>query len=581
MLRVCLRRVRVRWNEWIGAGEVRCNGGPTFSLMLHLLLTNHSSLQDLGDIRQMIVCCLDLWPYLDDEYDLDEDLEDESDMNQDIEDDFETVLLKKLKKALQEVLKEIEIWAQQYETDGLYKDAAYLYGRIHSELKVESRIVPTLAAVYEKMGDYPAAELAHETMIRMILDAGDDPDEEIVPEVETFSRLLNLFHTRLQVLGSASQTYARLSIVYRAAVLDLEQLNAALFDQGLIVLDSLGRNSFASLHVAVKRNALNLARLLLDKGANPNAKEFTEATPLHIAVGNGAKEMVKLLLDWSADTEIKDLVDRTPIQIASSRKRNDSILLLLIEKGAEIETRDLNRHTPLGKAIISDSLSSAQILIRHGADVNATRFESNIERTLLCEAVRKGKEWAVNLLLENGANPQAVDGRGRQALHYAIEDCQESMVKVLLDHGGVKDVTVGPMLLHLAVSGGNLTIIEMILKAGVGTNKTESWGETPLHYLVRLGSTHLAKIVDLLLEFGAQVNIGNQYADTPLHIAVIFCRPEVVQMLIDAGANPYLVNTRGETAMDMARSASSNVGSEEIWKIMHSHINPPFANTTG
>lgn len=261
------------------------------SLMLHLLLTNHSSLQDLGDMRQLIVCCLELKPYLDDEYysdedPEDEDLEDESDMIQDI---FVIVLFKKLKKALQEVLKEIEVWAQQYEIDGLYKDAAYLYGRIHSELKVESRIVPTLAAVYEKMGDYPAAELAHEKMMRIILDAGDDPDEEIVPKVETLSRLLNSFHTRLQVLGSASQTCAKLSIVYRAAVLDLEQLNVALFDQGLIVLDYLDQTYISSLHIAVKKNALNLARFLLQKGAKLGPKERLRRHALTHSCARGDK----------------------------------------------------------------------------------------------------------------------------------------------------------------------------------------------------------------------------------------------------------------------------------------------------
>ena len=485
-------------------------------------------------------------------------------------------------------MKETEVWAQQYEADGRYKDAAYLYGRIFSDLTDENEIVPRLAAVYEKIGDYPAAELAQEKLMSIILDNPDvyDTHEELVPEVETLSRLLNLFHTRLQVLGSASQTYARLSIVGRAAVLDLEQLNAALFDQGLIVLDYLDQLNISSLHIAMQRRAPNLARLLLQKGANPNLKDDDGDTPLHIAVKYRIEAMVKLLLHWEADTEIKDLGGSTPIHSASSRWRNDSILLLLIEKGAEIETRNLREQTPLGNAIDSDSPSCAQILIRHGANVNATWNKSNIGGTLLFEAVRQGKEWAVNLLLGKGANPHEIDARGRQALEYAIEAGQESMVRVLIDHGGIQHVTAGPTdkttSLHLAVCNENLTIVEMILKAGADINEQNFLGGTPLHGSISHGPANLAQIVGLLLQFGAQVNMRDDFANTPLHSAARCGRSEVVQMLLDAGADPHLVDMRGDTAMDIARKWPSWRSSEPQYKdiqhMLSSHI---AANTRG
>ena len=233
--------------------------------------------------------------------------------------------------------------------------------------------------------------------------------------------------------------------------------------------------------------------------------------------------------------------------------------------------------TPLCNAIDSDSPSFAQILIRHGADVNAKWSKYSTSATLLFEAVRRS-QWAVNLLLENGANPQADDGIGQQVLDYAVETSQESMVKVLLDHGGLKDVTVGPTLkatsLHLAVSRGKLTIIEMILKAGADTNEKDQWGNAPLHRSSLASSTHLAQIVGLLLKFGAQVNLGNHYANTPLHLAVYFGRPDVVQMILDTGPDPNLLNSRGETAWDVAQKSFSRQSwdprRKEILKILSS-----------
>ena len=542
---------------------MRRNGGLTLSSVLQVPLTKYSSLQDLGDIRQLIVCFKDHYSHL-----------------------YDFAHSQTLNKALQDVVKETEGWAQQYEADGRYKDAAYLHGRIRHDLTEENQILPNLAAVYEKIGDYPAAELAQEKLLRIMLaEEGVGTNVKQVREVETLSRLLNLFHSRLQVLGSASQIYAKLSIVYRAAVLDLEQLNAALLDQGLIALDYLDQMKFSSLHIAAKKNALNLARLLLERGANLNLKDDVGDIPLHLAVGYETEEMVELLLNWGADTEIKDKHGRTPIQIASSRGRSEPILLNLIIKGAKIETRSSEERTPLGTAIDCDSPLSARMLIEHGADVNAEYSLWNHGGTLLLEAVKQKKEWAVKLLLEEGANPQAIDGAGRQALHYAVEAGQESMVKVLLEHDGIQHVTVSSMfkftLLHLAVFGGNLTIIEMILKAGADTNEQDFLGDTSLHELINRGTANFEQIFDLLLKFGAQVNMGNNNYATPLHLAASHCRPEAVLMLLDAGADPYLVNRRGETALNVAQKwcrHDSDPRYKQIQQMLSSHI---AANSRG
>ena len=542
------------------------NGGLTLSSILQVPLTKYSSLQDLGDIRQLIVCFNDTSRRI-----------------------YSFLHIQVLDQALQDVVKETEVWAQQYEADGRYRDAAYLYGRVHSDLKEESRIVPTLAAVYEKMGDYPAAELAQEKLMRtMLANRWLSTNEEQVREVETLSRLLNLFHTRLQVLGPASQTYAKLSIVYRAAGLDIEHLNAALLDQGLIVLDYLDQLGTSFLHVAVKNNAPNLARLLLQKGANLDLKDNCGETPLHIAVKNGTEEMVKLLLDWDADTEIKDTRGSTPIQTASLRGKNESIPLLLIERRADAETRDCRGLTPLGNAIESDSPSSAQILIRHGANVNAT--SSDFSSTLLCKAVREKKEWAVKMLLEKGANSQTIDSKGRQALYYAVEAGQELMVKWLLSYGGMKKGIAKPVsfrktsTLDCAVRGSNLSIVEMVLKAGADTNEQDFLGNTPLHESITFARTHLAQIVGLLLNFGAQVNIANNRAETPLHLAVWLRQSEVVPILLDAGADPHLVDYFGETALSKAHHWSlypynPSPRDKEILQMLETHTNRLFANT--
>ena len=512
-------------------------------------------------------------------------------MNQHNEYISETVHFKTLHEVLQDVLNETEAWAQQYEADGRYRDAAYLYGRIHSDLTEETRIVPSLAAVYEKLGDYPAAELAQAMLIETIFaDGWDDTNEEHTREVNTISRLLNIFHTRLQVLGSASQTYAKMSIVYRAAVLDLEQLNIALFEQGLIVLDYFDLWNCSSLHIAARKKAPNLTRLLLQKSAHLNLKDDTGATPLHIAVGDGTEEVVQLLLIHGADTEIKDNHGNTAIQEALSTKASEALLPLLIEKGANIEARDLQGRTPLCNAIISDSPTSAGYLIRHGADINANCEDSNTLGTLLFEAVRQRKEWALKLLLEEGANLQARDVKGRRALYYAVRRGPASIVKVLLDHGATENAAAGPAsttgltLLHCAMFEPNVTIVEMILKAGVDANGQDLVGDTALHMLMRTGKSPLKQLVNLLVKFGAQINSVNFFADTPLHVAVINHRgPEMVQLLLDAGANPHLTDIVGRTPLTLAQiqaGTSSDARDQETLNILRTHVWRPSSQAS-
>ncbi len=476
------------------------------------------------------------------------------------------------------MVNETEAWARQYETDGRYKDAAYLYSRIHSDLEEDSKIVPTLAAVYEKMGDFPAAELAQGKLMELIFAEGwEESNEEQMREVDTILRLFNLFHTRLQILYPAFQPYAKIFITYRAAVLDIEQLNTALFEQGSIVLNYLDPWGCSPLHIATKKRAPNLVRLLLQKRALLNLKDGSGVTPLHIAVGHGTEQIVQLLLNNGAHTEVKDSSGNTAVQRALSKRKDVVTLSLLIDKGADIEARDIVGRTPLCNAIVSNSLITARYLIKRGADANAKCDISNTLGTLLFEAVRQKKEWAVELLLEGGADLQARDITGRRVLYYAVRGGQESMVKVLLDHGATETLTTGPVsnsgstILHCAMIKPNLTIVEMILKAGVDVNGRDLIGDTALHGLVRSGPQPLEQTVSLLLNLGAEINMVNNDSDTPLHLAVSHDRLRIAQMLLDAGADPRLMNVYGQTPLTMALfryPSSSDAQVKEPWDII-------------
>jgi ankyrin repeat protein len=133
------------------------------------------------------------------------------------------------------------------------------------------------------------------------------------------------------------------------------------------------------LNEATKAGDVVKIRQLLEQGADINAKSGVfEWTPLHIAIALGKPYIMKLLIEKGADLEARDRDQRTPLQIAAlsgfieNAKIYTNIAKLLIEKGADVNARDTSQSTPLHFAAFRGNVYLAELLIKKGADINAT-----------------------------------------------------------------------------------------------------------------------------------------------------------------------------------------------------------------
>ncbi len=264
---------------------------------------------------------------------------------------------------------------------------------------------------------------------------------------------------------------------------------------------------------AVLSGHADVAAVLLDHGANPDARGYCSVMPLHRAAQKGRTDLARLLLDHGANVNIKGgSIEITPLHWAATHVE---VAEFLIDKGADVNAIDKNLITPLHRAALGSGSKVAKILIDKGADVNA---KDSRGRTPLHDAAGYGNDQMVELLIERGAQVDVKDKRGTTALYSAASGTKDSKETVELLLAAGADINIkrtaepdkGFGILHAAIKNSNPRVVEMLITKGLDINAETATGRTPLELArdtTRLGSTAKRKrkvIVDMLLKHGAK-----------------------------------------------------------------------------
>ena len=107
--------------------------------------------------------------------------------------------------------------------------------------------------------------------------------------------------------------------------------------------------------------------------------------------------------------------------------------------------------------------------------------------------------------------------------------------------------------LHEAAKRGNLPFLVECLSNGVSPNALDKAGATPLHWAAR--GAHLDCAQELLKRPNCRADVQNKLGDTALHNAAYKGAVELVQLLLEKGANKAVRNNNGETPYDLAKNA--------------------------
>lgn len=298
--------------------------------------------------------------------------------------------------------------------------------------------------------------------------------------------------------------------------------------------------------------------------------------------GYTAQSVEWVCMTETIDQSVLDSVS-TPCFYAPPGNLNDLMDSIVVSSEAQARAAitagvdvngSLHGDTPLLAAIARDRFAIMKQLIKAGADVNH-RSVLYKGLTPLMHASRLGRERMCNLLLDSGANIDAVDNNGKSALMYAAKNGRKNIIKLLLSRGAspllldkrgrdasyyakksgyrsgnVKliereklqySTTLKPRgqasrvsELMRAAGDGDVNKLRQLIVAGAAIDAVDSRNATALHYSLESRNNMAA---NALIKAGVNVNKVDRDKNTPLLLAVKNGAGEVVSLLLDRGAN--------------------------------------------
>ncbi|KAH8977684.1 ankyrin repeat-containing domain protein [Lactarius hatsudake] len=340
-------------------------------------------------------------------------------------------------------------------------------------------------------------------------------------------------------------------------------------------VNALDEDGATPLHFASSYGMLELARLLLDSGAHANVKNVLGQTPLHLVSqeegpSNEDPNIARLLLERVMDVNARDNDQATPLHFACYRGNFETALVLL-DHGAEVNARDVDGQTPLLRISLGQNSRIAQLILERGADVNARDKDQTTPLHLACHVLCFE---TASVLLARGAKADARNADGQTPLHQVpqspwVGDYHEisRITRLLLEHGASINALDNHQEtpLHVACSEGRSTIAQVLLDHGADVSAHNADGQTPLHRVSQCPHftdyTHF-ELAQLLLERDVDVNARDKHEETPLHLAAYRSSFEIAEVLIEHGADANACNADGRTPLHRVVSQCFDPGPE-------------------
>lgn len=310
----------------------------------------------------------------------------------------------------------------------------------------------------------------------------------------------------------------------------------------------INMSGFTVVHEACNAGLANLVTHLLEKddsGSCTTVMTKSQQVPLHLAVSSLHFPVVQALLNAPKNPKdqlnLKNEDGDTPLSLAikAPLKKGREIVAALINAGANINEKNDKGLTLVHQAILKEDSATAIFLLENGADMNekTNDGETSLQLSVHC---RLGE--VVEALCRRGA-----DTSSGCPLWDALDSEQEDTASILVTHGADTDCwATGPdgclqTLLHRAIDDNKEEIAQFLIRSGCDLNAARKPGAngeggdeakdncTPLHLCCQWG---LEQVVQTLVEHGANVNARDSEGKTPIHIAIQNQHAQIISLLL-------------------------------------------------
>ena len=341
------------------------------------------------------------------------------------------------------------------------------------------------------------------------------------------------------------------TVLHTASMLNVGASTFGILIDGGADVDARNKEGVTPLAIAVQKNDLETVRLLTAAGADIHTQDTNGNSPLSIALA-GTSEMLEAVVN-ETNAGFTDSNGNTPLHLALICDAPLSKIQYIISLMKDVNTRNKDGNSALFLSILKNRQKVGELLLAKNADIFSTNTNNNSPLRLALKYGGSVQDWLIT-----SKTIKQQDGTGNTVLHYAAEWQYKDAINGLVMKGA--DISAknanGETPLFSAVKTNNPAIIQTVVDCGADIKARDNLGSTAMHTAVRWDAP---ASIDKLLALGINVNAQNTAGKSPLAEAVVAGKFEIAKKLLASGADPNTSDSNGVTVlMDAIRGCSKD-----------------------